>query len=136
MVQKVFSFMAQQVSALKDIDAGYWMVAFAKEKKSNPKTYLILQRSIETTEEEKKLGQDNYYYEICGPDSSGYGGMVEAVLTRDNLTIKLSSHLATRYKVGKIVVQIKIEDSLWDELRKGLTRIFKDSDCHFTTVIK
>ena len=45
------------------------------DAKDEPQDFIILQRETEYTEQDKELGQDTYYIEICADGVAGYGGI-------------------------------------------------------------
>lgn len=55
------------------------IVGFADDA-AMPNEYLVLQRPLHISDQDRNLGQDTYYFEISGQLDSGYGGIQQAIL--------------------------------------------------------
>jgi hypothetical protein len=97
-------------------------VAFADSDR-HPKQYVILQKSDVFDEQDRALHLDTYYVEICGQDTSFYGGIVECVLSEDQLKLALDA-AKNRTSLAQIIVLRDVEKQVWANVRDGLERIF------------
>jgi hypothetical protein len=110
-------------------DPDFILVGFESEG-SGPHRYLMLQRSYEFDEQDIALGMDRVYIEKDSQGNSAYGGVTRFELHRDHALISLDT--ATARKLGDVVefeVRFDLEDQRFEELRAGLTEVFKGFDC-------
>ncbi|ALK32992.1 Imm10 family immunity protein [Burkholderia plantarii] len=85
--------------------------------------YVILQRPTEVDEQDKSLGQDTYYVEVCADGVSGYGGIKSVLLKDRTLDIDLNEGVSWRDDLSAIRIHLSGDLSL-GELERWLTFIF------------
>ena len=94
-----------------------------------PDKYLLLQRSLAARDQDRSLGQDTYYFEISGQDTSGYGGIAKASLNPQSLLLEFDP--SKRCTVFRVLVHFDIPPSEWRKLSDALDRIFGNSGTRF-----
>jgi len=131
MMSDQLEFQAACVSVTEQDDT--YIVGLADDE-LEPEQYIILQRAIFEDTQDDDLGLNTYFLEVCGPDSSGYGGIDSATLQEDRLELALQR--PHRYLDGleKIIVRFHLAKQQRDVLVKQLSLIFRDSGCVLTVV--
>lgn len=112
-----------------DGDPGFIVVGFDSEGPGS-RRYLMLQRSYEFDEQDIALGMDRVYIERDSQAYSAYGGILRVELHRDRVLMSLDA--ATARKLGdeaEFEVRFDLEERRFEELRAGLTEVFKGFDC-------
>lgn len=103
---------AKSVSSLEE--NGVVMLAFADDPAA-PSQYVLLQRTLNPSQQDKDLGQDRVHVQVNGELNSGYGDISEASLDRSGLSFRLTQETAERLRTDEHVA-IKFSLSA-DELR-------------------
>jgi hypothetical protein len=94
------------------------MIGFADEQ-FNTGEYVLLQRTLKPSEEDKRLGQDSVHIEVNDQRYSGYGSVGSITLSRELVTISLEPATADGART-EIEIQILISKANPDfkELRE------------------
>ncbi|WP_406805786.1 Imm10 family immunity protein [Burkholderia semiarida] len=72
-----------------------------------PQDYVILQRGTEFDEQDRKLGQDTYYVEVCADGVAGYGGVKSVSLHAGTLNIELEDGAKWREDLSSIEIDVQ-----------------------------
>jgi Immunity protein 10 len=83
------------------------VVSFADDAES-PTHWFILQRTLEPSEDDVDLGQDQVHISVDSNPVGLYGGVVHGALTHDALVLRLSAAAGNELQTG---------DSIWAELK-------------------
>jgi hypothetical protein len=102
------------------------LIGFA-DNESNPKQYLLLQRGRSFDQQDRSLGQDTYYVEISGQDSSFYGGIASCILSSDQLIFCVASG-NKHTQIEEIVVYLSVDRVVWEKLYNALKDLFEGTD--------
>ena len=103
---------------------GIMTIAFANNT-DQPTVYLLLQRTLLPSEQDKRLGQDKVYVELNEQSQSAYGGIQRVQLQGKQLLLTLDDK--TAYKLGsehRLGVKIELDAQGVENLRKQLTHLF------------
>ena len=103
------------------------------DAKDEPQDFIILQRETEYTEQDKKLGQDTYYIEICADGVAGYGGIKAILLSANLLNIEIKEDATWRCDLSVIKINIQAIKNI-DNLKAGILAIFRGENL-VTTLI-
>jgi hypothetical protein len=106
-----FEFVANEVTYT--FEDGVHVLGLA-DSASEPQDYVILQRGTEFDEQDKELGQDTYYVEICADGVAGYGGVKFVSLRSDTLNIELEDGARRREELSSIQVHIRADGNRED----------------------
>jgi hypothetical protein len=102
------------------------MVGFADEE-YNTKEYVLLQRILNPSQEDKQHREDEVHIEVNDQRHSGYGGVRAIRLTRDSVTILLEPSIAEELRVeSEIQVAISGTDLDLEALMRSLKFLCKD----------
>ena len=96
-----------QVVAIQN-DDDMLLVGFA-DHEYETNDYITLQRALNPTAQDKALSQDGIYIEINDQIRSYYGGINCIILSKDSVSLQLSSEAATEVQSD---VNIKVDISL------------------------
>jgi hypothetical protein len=99
---------------------------------TEPRQYLILQRSLEASQQDQELGQDTFYYEVSSQQMSGYGGIKTVTLMSTNLIIEFDS--PDNRQIQRVDVHFNISIDEWRNLLVGLRAVFDGSTTDFVTL--
>jgi hypothetical protein len=115
--------------AAQEADESY-IVGFA-DSRTQPKEYIILQRSVEPDADAGDDEPDTYFLEINDAETSGYGGIRSATLGKDSFTLVLADD--NDYGDGLDGVTITFDGAgVPADLKHYLGQIFQGTDCAFT----
>ena len=103
------------------------------DAKDEPQDFIILQRETEYTEQDKELGQDTYYIEICADGVAGYGGIKAILLSANLLNIEIKEDATWRCDLSAIKINIQAIKNI-DNLKAGILAIFRGGNL-VTTLI-
>jgi len=104
-------------------DADVLTIAFANSPE--PESYLLLQRSLVPTNQDKRLGLDRVYIELNEQIHSAYGGIRRAQLQGDRLFLTLDSQTASKLGSDEHL-EVKVNPSDAKNLRTKLNELFAD----------
>jgi hypothetical protein len=90
---------------------------------NEPQDYVILQRGTEFDEQDRKLGQDTYYVEVCADGVAGYGGVKSVSLRAGTLNIELEDSAKWRDDLSSIQIDVRAAKDR-EGLRAWLSAIF------------
>ncbi|KVF68040.1 hypothetical protein WS75_30065 [Burkholderia sp. FL-7-2-10-S1-D7] len=90
---------------------------------NEPQDYVILQRGTEFDEQDRKLGQDTYYVEVCADGVAGYGGVKSVSLRAGTLNIELEDSAKWRDDLSSIQIDVRAAKGR-EGLRAWLSAIF------------
>nr|WP_249192408.1 Imm10 family immunity protein [Burkholderia cenocepacia] len=93
---------------------------------NEPQDYVILQRGTEFDEQDRKLGQDTYYVEVCADGVAGYGGVKSVSLHADTLKIELEDGAKWREDLSSIQIDVQPAKDRAG-LKAWLSAIFSDT---------
>lgn len=93
---------------------------------NEPQDYVILQRGTEFDEQDRKLGQDTYYVEVCADGVAGYGGVKSVSLHADTLKIELEDGAKWREDLSSIQIDVQAAKDRAG-LKAWLSAIFSDT---------
>lgn len=100
-------------------------VGFA-DNGADPQTYVILQRAVESTEEEVRFGLDQIYITIDDQLRSTYGGVLDISVSSDVVVIRVSSEAAKELKMdGDIIIDIDVAAPPMREVKESLEALAK-----------
>jgi len=85
-----------------DEENGVLIIGFA-ESKSDPGRWLILQRTLEASEQDRALGQDVVHISMNSDASGMYGGVMTAVVYPSSIEIGLTNSAAKLFAVDQVV---------------------------------
>ncbi|MEM7244678.1 MAG: Imm10 family immunity protein [Acidobacteriota bacterium] len=112
------SLLAREVT-IDEID-GVLVIGFAAENEE----YLLLQRSLEPSEQDVALGHDAVYIERNSQLRSAYGGIVRVVLSSRAVVLELSEETAEAIgSEGVFRVDLDLESQRLEVLRESLDRL-------------
>ncbi|KVD61197.1 hypothetical protein WI87_10830 [Burkholderia ubonensis] len=115
-----FEFVANDVTyTFKDGVHVLGLVDSANE----PQDYVILQRGTEFDEQDRELGQDTYYMEVCTDGVAGYGGVKSVSLHAGTLIIDLEADAKWREDLSSIQIDVRAAKGR-DGLKAWLPAIF------------
>lgn len=117
------NFIANDVIYEVTVDNSY-LIGFA-DNKNEPNEYVIIERALESDEQDIKLGMDSYYFEYSDQSNSGYGLCSKVVLRQNEIVFSIKHKRMD--DITSIIVSYKehiIEDI--KEYRKILSNIFGD----------
>jgi hypothetical protein len=101
------------------------MLAGFVDDKVEPNRYLILQRGVEGTDQDIRLGMNTYHVEIDDEASSCYGGIERFELFRDRVMIKFSQKGSVKLRgIETAEIIFRADDQKFDQLRDCLAKIF------------
>ena len=108
------------------------VVGFARlDLEGVPEEYLILQRSLDPDEDEPGIA--GVYVERDDQGSSGYGGIVQFVLHRDQVLLELDEQIGRALGGAdawrRVTIRFAVDDSAFESLRSALVRVFADCGC-------
>ena len=116
-----------------DGEPGIAMVGFA-DREFGTNRYLLFQRDLTSSAQDRKLGFDRIHIERDGQQNSTYGGIRELRLTNSSLTVRLEPSAAKIVSEGKeIEVRFSITSEKKEELARALQLLVAD---HATLVIE
>ncbi|BBA40865.1 MULTISPECIES: Imm10 family immunity protein [Burkholderia] len=93
------------------------------DRGNEPHDYVILQRGTEFDEQDRKLGQDTYYIEVCADGVAGYGGVKSVTLNAGKLSIELEDDAKWREDLSSIQIDVQAAKDL-EGLKAWLLAIF------------
>ena len=103
---------------------GVVMLTFANDAVA-PSQYVLLQRALNPSQQDKDLGQDRVHIQINAELNSGYGDISEASLDASGLSLRLSQETAARLRTDEHV-----------EIRFNLsTQQYRDIETKLATMI-
>jgi hypothetical protein len=115
------SFNANDVSVTEE--HGVQIVALAGG--ADDDLYLLVQHNDEISPQDRKLGMDTPYIELCNQRWSWYGHIDRFELHRDFIRIQMDRHAANEMKDdGKVEVRFAVTDERFSELQIALQRTF------------
>ncbi len=97
-------------------------IGFA-DKADEPTTYLLLQRSLLPSEQDKRLGQDKVYLELNEQIHSAYGGIKQVDLNDNRLLLVLDAKTADELGAST-ELEVRVDEQMVADLRKQLGRLF------------
>ncbi len=97
-------------------------IVFA-DKADEPTTYLLLQRSLLPSEQDKRLGQDKVYLELNEQIHSAYGGIKQVDLNDNRLRLVLDDETADGLGTST-GLEVRVDEQMAANLRKQLGRLF------------
>jgi len=90
-----------------------------------PSQYLLLQRSLTPSDQDKRLGHDRVHIELTDQGYSAYGGIWRVRLASDRLSLFLDEKMAQTLNCeAELEVTLKLDAQEAADLRKHLSRIF------------
>ena len=99
-------------------------VAFA-DRPDQPTTYLLLQRLISPTEQDKRLGHDKVYIELNEQSHSAYGGIKQVQLRNNRLLLRLDDKTASLLDADQdLEVELRSDAKEVANLHAQLKRLF------------
>jgi Immunity protein 10 len=111
-------FEAAQVNSQEE--DGILLVGFADDAGH----YILLQRSLLPSTEDRKLGQDHVHIEMNDQHHSTYGGIKDYILSRDKLAIQFLP--AAAQKIGSqltLDIRFKITEDAFQNLKRKLSQV-------------
>lgn len=94
------------------------------------KDYLLLQRSIEHSEQDIALGQNTYHVELRSQAYSGYGVLSQFSLHRNYLELSISSGMLAQFdNISGAHITFELSDQEFFVLQDRLVSIFSGSNC-------
>ena len=124
-------FQAENV-AIESRDGAY-IVGFSSSISAAPELYVILQRSIQDTDDDHSLGHDIYYVEVSGI-GSGYGGIQKVTLSNDKLSLQINQPSKYFGDLGMIIISFNLNSDEKTRLENQIRSIFRDTDCQLSFV--
>jgi hypothetical protein len=122
------AFDAMVVSS-HDPEEGLFLIGFADDP-TNPSQYLLLQRSLEPTDQDRDLGQDTYYLEWCSQEQSVYGGIDDFSLSDSNARIRFAPQATNALGgLSELVISFSLSQNELEALDQGLQVVFSGSRC-------
>ena len=115
-----YEFNANEVSYT--FENGIHILGIA-DTKDDPQDFIILQRETKYTEQDKELGQDTYYIEVCADGIAGYGGIKSILLSANLLNIEIKEDATWRGDLSEIKINIQAIKDI-DNLKAGILAIF------------
>ena len=125
-----YEFNANEVSYT--FENGIHILGIA-DTKDDPQDFIILQRETKYTEQDKELGQDTYYIEVCADGIAGYGGIKSILLSANLLNIEIKEDATWRGDLSEIKINIQAIKNI-DNLKAGILAIFRGENL-VTTLI-
>jgi hypothetical protein len=125
-----YEFNANEISYTFENGIHILGIADAKDEAQD---FIILQRETEHTEQDKKLGQDTYYIEVCADGAAGYGGVKSIFLSANLLNIEIKEDATWRNDLSAIKINIQAIKNI-DNLKAGILAIFRGQNV-VTTLI-
>ena len=101
---------------------GVLVLGFADDK-DQPSQYLLLQRTLAPSAQDRRLGQDGIHIEINDQSNSAYGGIRRVELKEDRIVLSLGESTA-RAIGSEENVEVVIDPAKNDDLRDELARLF------------
>jgi hypothetical protein len=98
---------------------------------NEPQDYVILQRGTEFDEQDRRLGQDTYYVEVCADGVAGYGGVKSVSLDAGTLNIELEDSAKWREDLSSIQIDVQAAKDR-ERLRAWLSAIFSGTSTTVT----
>lgn len=120
-----FQLTATAVSVVQQDNA--CIIGFADDP-AEPSNFVILQRAINATDQDRKLGQDTYHLEVSG-QPLGYGCIQSASLGRQTLTIHVDEAAGRAFETLAISFDISKEE--WRNLAEKLQFVFHGTRTSF-----
>jgi Immunity protein 10 len=106
---------------------GVLVAAQGAESSEDDDFYLMLQHKDHYTEQDATVGMNQPYIEYCGQGWSWYGHIESFQLHRDRVKVQLDREAASHMRNdGLIVVEFKLGDDKFNQLRQALKRTFRD----------
>lgn len=78
------------------------MLAFADDE-FNTTQYVMLQKGLKPSQQDRTLGLDNLHIEVNSQDQSGYGSVETALLEKDRLVLNLDPKAAAAMSVDATI---------------------------------
>jgi len=102
------------------------LLGFADDQ-SNTTQYVLLQRDLEPSHQDRELGHDNFHIEINGQQYSGYGGIASARLQGSRLVLQLDPQTAADISVDNVIeITLLVPMEQLKELIKQLRLLLGD----------
>lgn len=86
--------------------------------------YFMIQHSDEHDEEDIAAGMDTYHIERDDQSYSGYGGVQQVQLRRNQIQISLNKKGQRTLKCGEVIVDFNVPQDQWDALHDNLVLVF------------
>jgi hypothetical protein len=113
----------QAACVTNKVQRGAAIVGFADDE-FKTKHYLLLQRQLAPTEQDRKFGHDRIHIERDSPKYSAYGGIEECRLEDKRLLIRLDPKTAKDVsKTQEIEVRFNLGSERLAELREALRQL-------------
>ncbi|ENX58598.1 MULTISPECIES: Imm10 family immunity protein [Acinetobacter] len=105
---------------------GIHILGFA-DNANEPQEYVIFERSIEFDEQDRKLGQDTYFVEVCADGSAGYGGIRLVSFLAGTLKIEFEEDAKWCGELSFIQIDIQLIKD-YGRIKDWLLAIFSKTD--------
>ena len=101
------------------------LVVWSADENFTSELYLMLQAKEPYTDQDVRFGMNDIYVETCGQGWSWYGNIEFFELTRNRVSVQLSSEAATRMRDdGKIEGTFSLDETAYSRLQNTLRKIF------------
>ena len=122
---EALSFHAQCI-ATEHPDGDCHLLGFA-DSEFETDLYLMLQRAFEDEPDEEP---DICYFEWCGQDMAGYGGISRFILRRDGAEVIFDERAKRLLDgLGRLSISFQLAEDEYLALRKAAAGIFRGSEC-------
>lgn len=110
------------------VENGIAIVGFADDE-FKTKHYLLLQRQLAPSEQDRRLGHDAIHIERDSPNNSAYGGINELRLEKNRLFIRLEPKTSKHVSEGQeIEVRFNLEEDRFPALREIMSQLTSGFD--------
>ena len=89
--------------------------------------YLLLQRELNETEQDRRLGLIGTYVEFGDQSRSGYGCVESLTLQRNSAKLVLTANAAAQFKEQEISVAFNLGDRDFEALTSAISQIVASS---------
>jgi hypothetical protein len=119
------SFVATTAAVEEQADVNTFLVGLSEDETGEGE-HLILQRSCEFSDQDRRLGMATYC--LVTPSGTAYGGVVSCTLKDRTLEIDLSRDNAVKLGTSRFKIDLAVDAETIRRVRDGLRRIFPKED--------
>jgi len=106
----------------------FWLVGFS-DAEFETENYLMLQRSMEFDDQDRRLRLDTYSLELAlsGKERIVYGGIQSLSITPNTLIAHFSAEASSKLGLASLLITYHLEQPQFERLQSRLRRILADA---------
>lgn len=104
---------------------GVVMIGFADDE-FNTNEYVLLQRTLEPDEQDRKLGLDGVHLQVDSPNQSGYDCIRDIQVTRSTIRIEINPEAQSAFNCDEVQIMFDIDDERYSSMLAHLKNVVDD----------